>query len=206
MKPPCIVRPHSHQHNEDEGWGRGRGSRRVARQPGGPCRLRSAAPAYAGRASRLGVTRPRPRPTVTRSLARTRIARGGQPDDERSAGYGGAGHHRNAVPTAEAEGERQQHFAEPFMRDPRRARHRQAVRVHVGRGAVGDDPFAGSPDARRCRRRRAPREEKAASANRAIAIARRDRARQSRPWRPHRRRSGRTARRRTSPPSLPKLQ
>ena len=71
-----------------------------------------------------------------------KIARGGEADDQRRAGRGGAGQKYDAAPTAEAEGERDEHFGQPFVRDPRRARHRMAERVRARRGAVGDDPLA----------------------------------------------------------------
>ena len=72
-----------------------------------------------------------------------KVARGAEAHDQGGARRGGAGQEHDAAPSAEAEGERQQDFGEPFMRGPWRARHRMAERVGARHAAMRDDPFAG---------------------------------------------------------------
>ena len=72
-----------------------------------------------------------------------KFARGAQADDQRRAGRRGAGQDDDAAPPGEAERAGQQDLGQPFMRDPRRARHRMAERVGSWRSGVGDDPIAG---------------------------------------------------------------
>ena len=70
------------------------------------------------------------------------LARNGQAHDQRRNRSGSASQQRDATPSAEAEGERQQNFRQPFMRRPRRACHRITERVDARRGPLSDDPFA----------------------------------------------------------------
>ncbi len=73
----------------------------------------------------------------------SKVARRGQPHDQRRGRDGGASQQRDAAPSAKTERKRQQNFSQPFMRGPWRASHRIAERVGARRAPVGKDPFAG---------------------------------------------------------------
>jgi hypothetical protein len=105
-----------------------------------------------------------------RAAPPAKFARGAQSDDQRCKRRGGARRQHDAFHPPGAKGERQQNFRRPFMRSPRRARHRMAKRIGVRRARMSDDPLSVA----RCdpvSPSPSTWDEKAASVNRKSAIA-----------------------------------
>ena len=139
MKPPCMFAHAIISAASASGGARPRS--RAAMSPA-PQAAASGSASTCGRASRFAVTSERPIATVAMSGAPRSSRAARQPHDQRRNRRGGAGQQHDAAPSAKTQGERQQNFRQPFVRSPRRTRHRMAERVSARRGPVGDDPFA----------------------------------------------------------------
>ena len=104
MKPPCMLAHRVISAASASGGERPRS--RATRSPAVHAAAIGSA-STCGRASRLAVNSPRPRPTVATERY-PKLARRAQAHDERRGGCRGAGHEHDPAPNAKAEGERQQ--------------------------------------------------------------------------------------------------
>ena len=139
MNPPCMFTHAVMSAASPSGGARPRS--RAAISPA-PQAAASGSASTCGRASRFAVTSERPIATVAMSGDAAKFTRRAQSDDQRRDRNGGASQQYDAAPSAEAKGERQQNFRQPFVRGPRLSRHRMAERIDARRAPMSDDPLA----------------------------------------------------------------
>ena len=168
MKPPCMF---AHAViSSDERRAEARGRDRARREAPAHHAAASGSASMCGRASRLAVTSPRPSPTVATSGAPRRSRAALRPTISAAAAAAAPVRSTTPLQPPTRKASVMQHFGQPFMRDPRRARHRRLNGSTCGaaRWAMIHSPVA------RCEKvspSPSTAGEKAASANMAIAIA-----------------------------------